>query len=167
MSVGYLHCSPKEMIRWTPTDVEELLGARFDPESTEEELGFHKLNVEVGDLFYNLNISPGTETIWLRVDTKNTNQATPHFEFCFRCDRIRTGDGAYGSRAVFFEFSDGDDRLDLPNQTRLVMDYLPNGNLYTWPMVGAADPPFEVEEKTGGKQADADQATAAVDLKSE
>jgi len=139
------------MIRWTLAEIEQLLGGKFDPVSLEDLHDFHQLDVEVAGIFYNLNISPATEMVWLRADARNPNQATPHFEFYFRCDRIRTGEGGYGSRAIFFEFSDGEENIDFQNHCRLVMDLLPNGNLYVWPVLGSADQPLEPGTAIEGK----------------
>ncbi len=58
----------------------------------------------------------------------------------FSWDRIRTGSGDYNSGAIFFEFSNESEEVN-PSHLRLVMDRLPSGKLYTWPVVGTPDKP--------------------------
>lgn len=135
------------MIRWEPSEVEQILETRFrvpDPaELPWDQPDFFEAKFEFGGLLYSLNIFPERELIWLRADLKNAERATPQFEFTFRCDRIRCGPGGYDSQSVKFEFSDGDEKVDFQKHCRLVIERMREGELYIWPAIGAADPAFE------------------------
>jgi hypothetical protein len=133
------------MIHWKPSEIEAIIGCCFSIPDQEHPFQFHEASFDLGGIRYCLNICPVTELVWLRADAANPDQATPHFEFNFRCDRIRTGDGGYNSKAIFFEFSNGDANVDFHAHCRLVMDRLPNGNFYTWPVVGVSDPSLEID----------------------
>jgi len=134
------------MTRWNPKEIEAILGCTFSVLDWEHPFQPHEAMFKMGGIHYCLFVCPVTELVWLRADAANPDQATPHFEFSFRCDRIRTGGGGYDSEAIFFDFSDGDENVDMRTHCRLVMDRLPNGNLYTWPIIGASDPVLDVEQ---------------------
>jgi len=129
------------MMRWIPAEIERIVGREFNVPEQSDPFRSHEVLFEAGGLRYCLNVCPVSEQVWLRADAQNPNQATPHFEFSFRCDRVRTGDGDYDSEAIWFEYSKGDEEVDFHRHVRLVIDRLPNGKLYIWPVIGSADEP--------------------------
>jgi len=133
----------EEMMRWTPSEIARVVGGKFSPADPDEPAAYREISFDIGGMRYSLSLCPDKEFVWFRADVENPDQATPHFEFSFRCDRVRVGPGGYDSEAVRFDFSDGEEDVDYVRHTRLVIDRLPNGNLYVWPMIGMADPPFE------------------------
>ncbi|MFT5467321.1 MAG: hypothetical protein ACI8UO_002425 [Verrucomicrobiales bacterium] len=131
------------MIRWDAKSVEKIIGAEFALlDHQEKPFEFREANFEVGALKYCLSICPVTEHVWLRADSQKPDQAVPAFEFSFRCDRIRTGSGGYNSEAVYFDFSGGCSTISTKHY-RLVLDRLPSGSLYIWPIIGSSDAPLE------------------------
>ncbi|GHC67873.1 hypothetical protein GCM10007100_40000 [Roseibacillus persicicus] len=131
------------MTEWSSTDIEDILESQFVALDCEPKYEAHELLCEFGGLLYNLTIYPQIELVHLRADSKNTQKATPQFEFSLRCDRIRTGDGGYESRAIYFDFLDGVDAEGVSRSTRLVIDRLRSGDLYIWPVIGPSDPALE------------------------
>jgi hypothetical protein len=134
------------MIDWNQKEIEAIIDCCFSIPDQEHPFQLHEAFFNMGGIHYCLNICPVTELVWLRADALDPDQATPHFEFSFRCDRIRTGDGGYKSKAIFFEFSNGNKKVDPRDHIRLVIDRLPNGNLYIWPIIGASDPTFDIDQ---------------------
>ena len=131
------------MTTWIPSEIEAIVGSKFTIPEQEEPFQYHEVFFAAGGIQYCLNVCPVSEHVWIRADVDKPDQATPHFEFSFRCDRIRTGDGGYDSRAIYFEFSNGEKTVELQRHCRLVIDRLPSGNFYTWPVVGASDQPLD------------------------
>ena len=152
------------MIDWNQKEIEAIIGCCFSIPDQEYPFQLHEAFFAMGGIYYCLNICPVTELVWLRADAVDPDQATPHFEFSFRCDRIRTGDGGYKSKAIFFEFSNGDKQVDFREHIRLVIDHLPNGNLYIWPIVGASDPAFDIDHLHRRPTKESEQAVTPNDL---
>jgi hypothetical protein len=127
------------MTHWDRADVERCLDCLFRRLDTEPGSDWLEARFASGGLLFILVIDAPRELIWLRADPVNPDQATPAFEFNFRSDRIRVAPGGYDSEAVHFDFAGGSSELN-PEHIRLVIDRLPSGGLYVWPVVGQADP---------------------------
>ena len=126
------------MTHWHQADLERCLDCRFcrlDTEATSEWL---EARFSSSGLQFVLVIDAAREWIWLRSDPVNADRATPAFEFTLRSDRIRVIPGGYESEAVHFDFTNGSQDLN-PEHIRLVIEKLPDGRLYVWPVVGQAD----------------------------
>ena len=130
------------MMNWQPSEIEKITGGSFAIPCGAVTPHMHELKFTAGKISYNLTVFPDRENIWLRADIESTraDQATPQFEFCFHCDRIRAEEREDKTKSISFEFTDGNEEMDFRESARLVMEFLPNGQVYTWPVIGAADP---------------------------
>jgi hypothetical protein len=135
----YCSLQIRKMIRWQQTALEGFFDCTFSLVDWDFSLvDWIEARFAVGCLHYMLLIDATREWIQLRSDPVDPDQATPAFEFTFRCDRIRVAPGGYSSEAVYFEFTDG--AMDLSDKyLRLVIDRLPSGQFYIWPVIGCED----------------------------
>ena len=127
------------MIRWQQTALEGFFDCTFSHVDWDFSLvDWIEARFTVGCLHYMLLIDATREWIQLRSDPVDPDQATPAFELSFRCDRIRVAPGGYSSGAVYFELTGG--AMDLSDKyLRLVIDRLPSGQFYIWPVIGCED----------------------------
>lgn len=126
------------MTHWQQADLERCLGCRFNRLDTEATSEWLEARFSSGGLQFILIIDGAREWVWLRSDPGKPDQATPAFEFTFRSDRIRVTPGGYESEAIHFDFTNGSPDFD-SGHTRLVIEKLPDGSLYVWPVLGQAD----------------------------
>ena len=126
------------MTDWHQVDLERCLDCCFCRLDTEAASEWLEARFSSRGLQFVLIIDAAREWIWLRSDPVMPDQATPAFEFTFRSDRIRVTPGDYESEAVHFDFTGGSPNLD-PEHIRLVIEKLPDGSLYVWPVLGQAD----------------------------
>jgi hypothetical protein len=139
---------PHEMTEWNQADLERLLDCSFERVDCEPGIEWLQAGFSSRGLRFTLVIDAPREWIWLRSDPINPDQATPAFEFYFRSDRIRVTAGDYDSEAARFEFAGGDPH-PTPRHTRLVIERLPCGALYVWPVIGSPDPPHPGHDGEG------------------
>ena len=126
------------MTQWHQADLERCLDCSFRRLDAVAASEWLEARFSSSGLQFVLMVDAEREWIWLRADPVNADRATPAFEFTFRSDRIRVIPGGYESEAVHFDFTNGSQDLD-PEHTRLVIEKLPDGSLYVWPVVGQAD----------------------------
>jgi hypothetical protein len=127
------------MTQWQQSDVERCLDCTFSRIYSDSNADWLVARFSSRGLLYILIIDEIHEWISLRSDSTNPDQATPAFEFNFRCNLIRVIDGAYQSESVHFDFANGCNVSD-SESIRLVIEHLPSGGLYVWPVIGHADP---------------------------
>lgn len=129
------------MTHWHQADLERCLDCRFCRLDTKVGSEWLEARFSSRGLQFVLIIDAAREWIWLRSDPVKPDQATPAFEFTFRSDRIRVIPGNYESQAVHFDFTN--ESMDLDQELiRLVIEKLPDGSLYVWPVLGQATKPF-------------------------
>lgn len=126
------------MTQWDQENVERYLGCAFSRLDCEPGIDWLEARFSSRGLHYILVIDAPREWIWLRSDPFNPDQATPAFEFTFRSDRIRVPSDSFDSKAVYFEFTNGDIEPS-PEHIRLVIQRLDSGDYYVWPVIGNAD----------------------------
>lgn len=113
-------------------------------------------------LKYEILITPSVKQVAVSADPVTPFGGASFFEFYINCDSVRTIDNAYHHKnPICLGFWNGSSKAW--EDCRLTLYMRDDGDLVVWPRAFHFDPP----SNQPAEQADADQPTAAGDLKSE
>ena len=100
---------------------------------------WREVRFESEGLIYKLVVMLDSGLVWFCCDIEKRTTACPPFEFSLRCDFIEVGKGDYNGDAIRFYYIGEDGKEPSAETLRLVIEKLPEGCYYVWPVIGRSD----------------------------